>query len=124
MAGVLAMVAACKGGGIAPDTSATIQIVITPSSPVVAPGGHVTLHVSVTGPPGISQTVVWRSQNPEIATISATGVVTGVAEGTATIKASWAEDQQEFSVVNVLVTSNPIEMTSIVVSPPAKPKGS
>jgi len=120
LACALVTAASCNGGGTDPGSSPTIQILITPSSPAILPGGHVTLHATVTGPPGISQGVVWTSLTDSIATITAAGVVTGVIDGTAVIKAAWAEDLEEFNTVSVLVTTTPVEGVSAAVRPPIR----
>jgi hypothetical protein len=120
LACALAATASCKGGGTDPGSSQTIQILITPSSPAILPGGHVTLHATVTGPPGISQAVVWTSLTTAIATITAAGVVTGIVDGNAVIKAAWAEDPEEFNTISVLVTTTPVEGVSAPVRPPIR----
>jgi uncharacterized protein YjdB len=113
LAAALATAASCNGGGTDPGNSQTIQVLITPSSPAILPGGTVTLHATVTGPPGITQGVVWTSLTDSIATITTGGVVTGLAEGSAVIKAAWAEDPEEFNTISVLVTSTPVEGAAV-----------
>ena len=100
--------ASCKKSGTEPATSAVITVVITPSTAAVKPGDQVQLRGTVTGPPGIPTTVFWQSNDPQFATVSSTGLVTGVAEGTAHIRATWTEDPLEFNVAIILVTSTPI----------------
>lgn len=55
----------------------------------VAIGSMIEL-TAVVGPQGAPQDVVWTSSNPEIATVDENGVVTGIAAGTAEIKAASA----------------------------------
>ena len=66
------------------------QIAITsislPSTETVGVGGTVTLTPTVT-PANYTETVDWESDDEGVATVSSTGVVTGVAAGTAHIKA-------------------------------------
>lgn len=57
---------------------------VTPNPFAVAVGSTVQLS-SVVGPAGASQAVNYVSRNPSIATVSSSGVVTGVALGTPTI---------------------------------------
>ena len=47
---------------------------------------------------GIEGTVTWISDNPGIATVSASGLVTGVAKGDTTIKATCGEESDTCSV--------------------------
>ena len=105
---VLAVPMSCKKGGTEPVTSTVISVSITPSSGSVKPGQTLQLRATVAGPPGIPNTVTWRSQDPQFATVSGTGLVTGVSEGGASIRAAWTEDPEEFAIAVVLVTSTPI----------------
>ncbi len=104
----LMALASCRKSGTEPTTSGVITVVITPSTAAVKPGEQVQLRGTVTGPPGIPTTVYWQSNDIQYATVSSTGLVTGVAEGTAHIRATWTEDPEEFSVAVILVTSTPI----------------
>ena len=99
------MVASCKKSGTEPATSGVITVIITPSAAAVKPGQQVQLQATVAGPPGIPTTVAWRSNDPQYATVSGTGLVTGIAEGAASIRASWTEDPEEFSIAIITVTS-------------------
>ena len=105
--------AACHSGSTGPNQqSETIQVLITPSSVALAPGKTVQLKATVTGPPGIEQSVVWTSLNPDIASITGAGLVTALTEGSATIRAAWFPDQQEFSTIVVLVTTTAVDSTA------------
>ncbi len=65
----------------------TTKVVITPSKPTVAVGATVALTATLT-PSGSVDPVKWSSDNESVATVSGTGVVTGVAKGTAVITAT------------------------------------
>lgn len=65
---------------------------ITPASATVTVGKTTTLTGSFTGGDFEGE---WLSSDETIATVSQTGVVTGVAEGTATITYQWKEDQSQ-----------------------------
>lgn len=56
----------------------TLQIAVTPPTSVVEEGQTVTLSAAVSGTVGIARSVTWESSNIGRATVSATGVVTGV----------------------------------------------
>lgn len=84
---------------------------ITPPTPVVEVGGQITLTAKVTGPPGISQTVIWSAIDPEIVSVSNTGLVTGLADGSGRVRAAWAQNEDVWNQVFVQVTATPVEDT-------------
>lgn len=61
-------------------------ISVTPATDSVAVGETVTLAAALT-PTGATDHVTWESSDPTIATVDASGVVTGIAEGEVTITA-------------------------------------
>jgi len=72
-------------------TLGSFTITVTPSSPTVAIGGTVQLDVAITDWNGAptTGTVSWATQNPGIATVSATGLVTGAGAGSTKIAATF-----------------------------------
>ena len=91
----LLTLSACGGGdrpGVsnpAPQPVAT-QVVVSPAAATVAPGASLTLTaqpLSAAGAP-VSTTVVWSSSVPSVASVDATGRVTGITSGQATITAA------------------------------------
>ena len=92
-------------GGTAKDLSdlfwgSVDEFEIDPSTPTVAPGATDQLTV-----PRPAAGVTWSSSNPAVATVSSTGLVTGVSLGTATITATYGE---ESATATVTVSSGPI----------------
>lgn len=69
------------------DEVETTAVVITPEAPTVAVAATVALTATLT-PSGSTDPVKWTSDDEAIATVSDTGVVTGVAAGTAVITAT------------------------------------
>lgn len=69
------------------DEVETTSVAITPEAPTVAVGATVALTATLT-PSGSVDPVKWSSDDEAIATVSDTGVVTGVAPGTAVITAT------------------------------------
>ena len=69
------------------DEIETTKVVITPEAPTVAVAATVALTATLT-PSGSTDPVKWSSDDEAIATVSDTGVVTGVAAGTAVITAT------------------------------------
>lgn len=63
------------------------SIAITPSTLSMGTGEQRTLAASVNLEPGLSTALTWRSQNNAVATVSSTGVVTGVSVGSTLITA-------------------------------------
>jgi uncharacterized protein YjdB len=108
VAGVMLVSAASCKSATAPPTGGAILVVIDPATVNMKAGFQVQLKATVTGPPGITQGVTWRAINPDIATVSANGLVTAIIEGTALVRASWIPDPEEFSVATINVTSSPI----------------
>ena len=58
----------------------------------------------------VSDGVTWRSEDPKIVTVDATGAVTGVSEGTTTVTASANGSSASCKVTVVPSTSNYIEL--------------
>lgn len=65
------------------------SVTLSPDAPTVVEGSTVNL-TATTAPAGTSFQVSWRSLNTAVATVSATGVVTGVTAGTANVVAAVA----------------------------------
>ena len=88
---LLPVLAACGGGGGTPPvTAATIEVSPSAVGPL-APGVTALLSAIVRDAAGaalIGRPVTWSSASPSIAAVSATGVVTGVGEGTTTVSAT------------------------------------
>lgn len=83
---LLTLVSSCGGDGtVAPITAA---ISITPADPVVALAETVRLVANLDGAPAEASTVHWSSADASVATVDASGLVTGRAVGTARIAAS------------------------------------
>lgn len=96
-------------------------IINTPNGAEVAVGDTLALEVTVEAAVGVSKNVTWNSSNDGIATVNASGVVTGVAEGSVTITAKSTEDTTKSDSVGVTVTAGggggDPEVTQVVVTP-------
>lgn len=87
--GVLLGVAAC-GDSTAPPAVGSVSVVPNSIGPI-APGATATASADVRDASGqalTGRTVTWSSSSPSVATVSSSGVITGVAEGSATVTAS------------------------------------
>lgn len=74
------------GGGSGGGTPKIKSVSVSPSSASVAVGG--TVQLTATSRPSAAVTFAWATSNASVATVSQTGLVSGVAAGTATISAS------------------------------------
>lgn len=92
-AAVLAMAmgsSACSGGDGGSEPPRVASVTISPPTVSVSVGGTTQLSAAVTASNGstLSRPVSWSSGSAAIATVSASGLVTGVTVGTATISAA------------------------------------
>lgn len=93
---VTGLIAGCGGGsggsGGPPPAPQLASIAVTPANPSVAKGSTQQLTATGTYSDGstknLSSTVTWSSGSPSVASISAAGLATGVAAGTAVITAT------------------------------------
>lgn len=93
---MLVTLAACAGGGsdaaapVAPPAAVT-AVVVTPTEATIVVGGTTTVSAeprSAAGSALAGRAISWSSSSAAVATVSASGVVTGVAAGTAQITAT------------------------------------
>jgi alpha-tubulin suppressor-like RCC1 family protein/uncharacterized protein YjdB len=118
-----ATLAACGGGGdddgpgvVGPAAVASVQV--QPATVTVAVGATTPLTVvarDAAGAPLAGRSMTWSSSDRAIAFVDASGVVTGVASGTATITAT-SEGRSGQSVVTVSAPT-PAAVASVVVTP-------
>ncbi len=108
-----------------PSVSATVvvtvafpvvrSVTITPSNPGVLVGANRQLAASLDVDVGTSTAVTWSSASTSVAQVSASGMVTAVAPGTAVIRATSVANPTVSGTTTVTVTSPTVR--SIVVSP-------
>jgi hypothetical protein len=79
-----------EGGGVQPGPDPTPKVVV--GGPVAVDVGD-TIELAALTIDGTDSAYAWASSDPAIATVDAAGVVTGVAEGEATITATGADTQ-------------------------------
>ncbi|MEP6779736.1 MAG: Ig-like domain-containing protein, partial [Gemmatimonadaceae bacterium] len=84
--------------------------IATPPNPVFL-GQVQQLTATVTADAGLVTTANWTSSNSSVATISSSGVVTGVAVGTTTITAAATADPSKTASVAITIASRPISIT-------------
>jgi hypothetical protein len=104
-----------NGGPVVPVAS----VQVAPASATVAVGGTVQLTATAfdaSGEPLAGRTFTWVSDAPQVATVSATGLVTGVAAGPATISAT---SEGTVGRASVTVTTSTEPVASVEVTPPS-----
>lgn len=102
-------------GGVSSDTatvylgSAAFGVAVTPGYADIGVGDTLTLAGQLVDPQGnpASGSVTWQTRSPSVATISATGTVTGVAPGTAVVVAS-GSGFSDSALVTVVVPTNAV----------------
>jgi hypothetical protein len=111
------VLAACKGGGGPPTGSDPVaSVTVTGPASSVTAGSTLQLSAAPRDASGrtVSAAVTWSSSADAVATVSASGLVTGVSVGAATIRA--VADGVEGSMQ---VTVTPVPVASVAVSPDA-----
>ena len=87
--------------------TAVNSVTVTPASATVEVGGTTQLTATVDATGGASEAVTWTSDNETVATVDATGLVTGVAEGAATITATSDHDGTKSDTSTITVEVPP-----------------
>jgi uncharacterized protein YjdB len=81
------------------------SVALSPSTAALNVGGAVQLVPTVVADAPLSTAVTWRSSNGAIASVGPTGLVTGVAAGTATVTAVAVADTTRRATATITVTS-------------------
>ncbi len=113
--------------GVTGSTVVTVptatSITVTPTNPSLAPGGTQALTATANFFEGLTQNVtsqvVWNSGTPSVATVTSSGVVTGVATGTSTITATL----NGVTGSTVVTVSAPSSITVTPANPTVVPGG-
>ena len=93
-AGASTITVTTTDGGLTASTAVTVTstvaatgVTLSPSTVALAPGQTQTLTAAVLPSNATNKAVTWTSSSEQVATVSASGLVTGVGEGSATITA-------------------------------------
>jgi len=109
---------ACAGGGDGGTAPAPIlSVVVTPALDTIPVGDSTVFTATVTdakGAPAAGTTITWRSTNSAVATVSATGRVTGVTAGGSSIIAAIATGPAD--TVSVVVVTPPAPLPAVRIS--------
>src|SRR5207249_4018058 len=107
-----------SGTALVTVTQASVaSVAVSPASGSVPVGQTLQLTATlqdVNGNPLTGRTVTWTSSNPSVATVSTSGVVTGVTVGAATITAA---SEGQSGTAAITVTAVVVPVASVTVSP-------
>ena len=96
-------------------------VAVTPTTAALFLGATQQLTATVVVDGALSNTHTWRSTNPSIASVNATGLVTGVAVGSTTITALATADTTKRATATVTISSRPttvaIAQRNVAVNP-------
>lgn len=88
---------------VVPATIAVSSVSITDSTIKLESGSTYTLIAKVSPDNATDKSITWNSNNTSVATVDASGVVTAISEGTATITATSVSDSSNYGVCVVSV---------------------
>ena len=115
-----ATITAIAAGDTTQHATATVTVVpvvrdleVTPAAVSIFTGETRQLAASVSADAGLTRAVLWRSGNPAVASVSATGLVSGVAAGTAMITVIAQADTTQRVTALITVRAAP----TVTVSP-------
>ena len=97
-----------------PDPIAVTGVTVAPTSATILVGSTQQLTATVAPANAASPDVTWSSSAPSVATVSATGLVTAVSVGTATITVQTVDGG---FTATCAVTVQPVLVTGVTVSP-------
>ena len=116
--GEVAITATTADGGFTANCTVSVSIVVTSIAisgyETVEEGKTITLTATVEPSTASNKSVTWSSLNTGVASVNAqTGVVTGVSEGTANIRATAADGSGVTADKSVTVTAAPVRSVSV-----------
>jgi uncharacterized protein YjdB len=98
------------------DIAVVISVENDEAAEITTDGGTLQLMAAVT-PASVSQEVVWSVvAGSEFASVDADGLVTALANGTVTIRATSVEDETAYDEIEVVITNQVIEVVSVTVT--------
>lgn len=110
---LVAVLAAC-GTTTTPGDKTVTRVVVTPAQTTIKVGSANQMAASVEGSAGVSQAVAWTSDDPDIATVTTGGLVTGAGVGTTQIRAASLADPNKVGTAAVTVTALSCPATEVL----------
>jgi endo-1,4-beta-D-glucanase Y len=103
--------------GTTPSVGVT-GVTVSPTSASVAAGATTQLAATVAPANATNKSVSWASSNTGVATVSASGLVTGIGAGTATITVTTSDGSKiATSTITVTSTTTNVAVTGVTMSP-------
>jgi uncharacterized protein YjdB len=102
--------------GVSGGTVSVTGVSVSPTSLALTLNQTGQLTATINPANATNKNVSWSSNNTAVATVSATGLVTGVATGSATITVT-TQDGSRTATASVTVSSNAVPVTGVSVSP-------
>jgi uncharacterized protein YjdB len=106
-----------SSGGFSADVAVQVlgvrAIQVNPTSATIRVGDKQSFSATFDSDPGVPKTVTWTTDNPAIASVNSLGEVTGVAVGSALVRATSVADPRVSATATITVSP----ARTIVVSP-------
>lgn len=103
-----ATVVRARVGSVSADIAVQVlgvrAIQVNPATASIRAGDSQPFSATFDADPGVSTAVVWTSNEPSIATVNTSGIVTGVTPGNAVIRATSVADPRKSATGTILVT--------------------
>jgi len=114
-------ITANDGSNVSTTTKFTVSkiavstVILGQVSPVIVVGKTFQLKYSLTptSPAPSNKNVIWSSTNQSVLTVSSTGLITGISQGTATIYIKSADDNSKFDSIVYVVNKKALNLTEI-----------
>ncbi len=120
--GFALVTATTSDGGLSASCAVAVTvpvsgIILTPASLALVEGSTAALEAAVLPEDATNKEVAWSSDNPSVATVSRSGIVTAVSPGDAVITVTSASDASCNATCAVAVSKKYVHVGSVAVSP-------
>ncbi len=102
-----------KAKAVVSVTAMPTSISVSPAASYIYEGATQQLVANVLPSDAVDKSVTWTSSNPAVATVSTTGLVTAVLQGTCNITATTVNGKTATATINVLHRPVPVESVTI-----------
>jgi len=117
-------VTANDGSNVTASTTFTVskiavqKVLLTKGTPVIVVGNTFQLKYSLTptSPAPSNKNVIWSSSNSSLLTVSSTGSITAIGQGTATIYVKSADDNSKYDSIVYTINKKSLDLTVITTT--------